>query len=73
MSAPLYVVVCMDTEGPCADPENPDLLGTWELVDGAMDTLFGEDFRAAYPDPAGGRMRFGWFFLTWTGFTTNPR
>jgi SAM-dependent methyltransferase len=73
VSAPLYVVVCMDTEGPCADPENPELLGTWELVDGAMDTLFGEDFRAAYPDPAGGRMRFGWFFLTWTGFTTNPR
>jgi len=67
------VVVCMDTEGPCADSADPDLLGTWDLVDGAMDKLFDEDFRGAHPDSAGGHLRIGWFFLTWTGFTSNPR
>jgi hypothetical protein len=38
-----------------------------------MDKLFDEGFRSARPDHAGGRLRFGWFFLTWTGFTSNPR
>ena len=73
MSAAVYVVVCMDTEGPCADPGNSELLGTWELVDEAIDKLFDDDFRNAKPDPSGARLRFGWFFLTWTGFTANPR
>jgi hypothetical protein len=63
----------MDTEGPCTDEENPDLLGTWDLVDRAVDKLFDEGFRRRYPDRGGGWLRFGWFFLTWTGFTTNPR
>jgi len=63
----------MDTEGPCADPDNPDLLSTWDRVDAAMDKLFDPAFRARHPDPGGGRLRVGWFFLTWTGFRTNPR
>jgi hypothetical protein len=69
----VFVVVCMDTEGPCADPEDHNLLGTWELVDEAMNKLFDEGFRSAHPDPVGGKLRFGWFFVTWTGFTSNPR
>lgn len=73
MSGRVHVVVCIDTEGPCDDPGDPELLGTWEQVDAAMDTLFADDFRAVRPDPGGGHIRFGWFFLTWTGFTTNPR
>ena len=73
MSGQVHVVVCMDTEGPCADPGNPELLGTWEQVDAAMDKLFDDGFRRAFADPAGGHVRFGWFFLTWTGFTSNPR
>jgi Methyltransferase domain len=44
-----WVNVCflMDTEGPCDDPDKPELNATW--------------------------LRVGWFFLTWTGFRTNPR
>jgi len=67
------VVVCMDTEGPCADPGNPELLSSWEAVDAAMDKLFDPAFRERLPDPSGGTLRFGWFFLTWTGFESNPR
>ena len=73
MPAAVHVVVCMDTEGPCADPCNPTLLATWEQVDAAMDKLFSPAFRDRDRDPQGGHLRFGWFFLTWTGFRTNPR
>lgn len=73
MSEKVYVVFCMDTEGPCADPGNAELLADWQRVDAAMDKLFDEQFRSAYPDSKGGHFKVGWFFLTWTGFTTNPR
>jgi SAM-dependent methyltransferase len=68
----VYVVFCMDTEGPCDDPKLPDLLATWPKVDQAMDKLFSPDFRLSHLDRFGGSPRFGWFFLTWTGFQTNP-
>ncbi|HVS84582.1 MAG TPA: hypothetical protein VHD91_03015 [Gaiellaceae bacterium] len=71
--AEVSVVVCMDTEGPCADPGDPELLADWERVDAAMDKLFDPEFRRRVPDSAGGGLRIGWFFLTWTGFRTNPR
>jgi Methyltransferase domain len=70
-----WVDVCflMDTEGPCDDPDKPELNATWEQVDACMDKLFASEFRERYPDPRGGLLRIGWFFLTWTGFRTNPR
>ena len=73
MNGTVFVVVCMDTEGPCADPEDPELLATWDDVDAAMDKLFDEGFRCRHRDSFGTPLRFGWFFLTWTGFSTNPR
>lgn len=69
----VYVVFCMDTEGPCDDPNNNELLKTWGNVDAAMDKLFFGDFRHLYPDSKGNGIKVGWFFLTWTGFLTNPR
>lgn len=69
----VYFVFCMDTEGPCADPSNASLLADWSLVDAAMDKLFDDEFRGRHRDSAGGTLKFGWFFLTWTGFRTNPR
>ena len=53
----VYVVVCMDTEGPCADPANPGLLATWDEVDAAADRLFDPSFRRRFPDPGGGSLR----------------
>jgi SAM-dependent methyltransferase len=73
VTAQVEVVLCMDTEGPCDEPGHPELLATWEQVDAAMDKLFEPAFRARFPDPGGGMLRIGWFFLTWTGFTSNPR
>lgn len=70
-----WVDVCffMDTEGPCDDPDLPELNATWERVDHCMDKLFAAEFREQHPDPQGGLLKIGWFFLTWTGFRTNPR
>ena len=69
----VFVVFCMDTEGPCDDPCNNELLKTWSDVDMAMDKLFINHFRHMYPDSKGNGLKIGWFFLTWTGFNTNPR
>lgn len=69
----LFVVFCMDTEGPCDDPGNSELLKDWKEVDFAMDKLFSEDFRSKYRDSKGNKFKIGWFFLTWSGFITNPR
>ena len=73
MSAPVLVVFCMDTEGPCVDPDNPELLASWDAVDAAMEKLFDPALRARHRDGKGGALRIGWFFLAWAGFTTNPR
>ena len=73
VAATVQVAFCMDTEGPCEDPDNRELLGTWTEVDRAMDRLFDDSFRQRYPDSRGEGLRVGWFFLTWTGFRTNPR
>ena len=73
MTAGVSVVLCIDTEGPCADPADPSLLADWGAVDAAMDKLFDPSFRERHRDPSGGALRIGWFFLTWTGFATNPR
>ena len=69
----VYVVFCMDTEGPCDDPNNDELLKNWSSVDTAMDKLFDENFRSLYTDSYGKKFKIGWFFLNWSGFKTNPR
>ena len=62
-----YVVFCMDTEGPCDDPDNDSLLKTWKDVDHAMDKLFDRKYRFKYKDSMGNGLKIGWFYLTWTG------
>ena len=69
----VFIVFCMDTEGPCDDPENDELLKNWGTVDNAMDKIFDSNFRSLYKDSLGNDFKVGWFFLTWTGFKTNPR
>ncbi|SVB01959.1 uncharacterized protein METZ01_LOCUS154813 [marine metagenome] len=73
MKSKVYITFCMDTEGPCDDPGNDELLKNWESVDFAMAKLFDKNFRSLYKDSSGNDFKVGWFFLTWTGFKTNPR
>ena len=63
----------MDTEGPCDDPGNSELLKDWKKVDFAMDKLFSDGFRSKYKDSQGNKFKIGWFFLTWSRFSSNPR
>ena len=65
----------MDTEGPCDDPVNLQILKNWKQVDSAMDKLFTNDFRYRFLDTYKSNFKIGWFFLTWTGFNPekNPR
>ena len=71
----VHVVFCMDTEGPCDDPNNLEILKNWEAVDLAMDKLFEENFRNKFQDSYNDNLKFGWFCLAWTGFNNeiNPR
>jgi SAM-dependent methyltransferase len=73
MNGLIQLVFCMDTEGPAVDPDRADILRDWDAVDRAMDKLFAPSLRRALTDSVGGGLQIGWFFLTWTGFTTNPR
>ncbi len=63
----------MDTEGPCYDPNRKELLKNWQEVDIAMSKLFSLNFRNKFKDSFNGTIKFGWFFLNWTGFKENPR
>ena len=73
MKKNVYVVFCMDTEGPCDDPSNPSLLKNWDAINIAMDKLFNRDFRFKFKDSYNNNFKIGWFFLNWTGFIENPR
>jgi hypothetical protein len=59
MASSVQIVFCMDTEGPCDDPNNAELLANWELVDRAMDKLFTPEFRNKYPDTEGSNRSLG--------------
>ncbi|HLO78447.1 MAG TPA: hypothetical protein VK196_18480 [Magnetospirillum sp.] len=54
------------------DSRQPDLLGTWQAVDDAWAPAFDEAFRLRYPDSAGRGLAYSHFFVSWSGFRTNP-
>ena len=68
----VHVVMAMDTEGPIDDPHKPEILSSWERVDGLIDRLFSEEFRFAVTDSYECPAVFSWFVLTLTAFKTNP-
>jgi hypothetical protein len=72
----VFVVFCIDTEGPCFDPNYPnhsELLGTWKAIDKIfLSQIFSQDFRYAFPDSQNNPLVFTWFIINWVGFRTNP-
>ena len=67
----VHIVFCMDTEGPCDDPNNLELLKDWNAVDKAMDKLFKKNLDIINQITGNNLKLDG--FLCWTGFKTNPR
>ncbi|MBL7561640.1 hypothetical protein [Legionella bononiensis] len=54
------------------DSRHNDLLPDWEAVDNAVDKIFNPAFRASYKDSYQRMVAFSWFFISWSGFKTNP-
>lgn len=65
--ATLYIVACIDTEGPANYA-----LDNWEKVYESMLLMASSDFRAKYRDSAGGSLKLSYFIMDWTGFNENP-
>lgn len=63
----LYIVACIDTEGPANYA-----LDSWDKVDEVMHFIATEDFRAKYRDYSGNNLKLSYFIMDWTGFTENP-
>lgn len=68
----LYVVPVVNAMGPVTDSRHTDLLNSWDEVDRAVGKLFAEDYRRRHSDPTGSPAILSWFFVDWTGFTSNP-
>jgi len=71
-SGRLFVVPVINTMGPVVDPRHDDLLNTWVDVDRAAERYFTDDYRYRFPDSQGRPAIFSWFFISWSGFTSNP-
>jgi len=65
----VFVVVCVDTEGPCA-------LGashTWDAVQAEFKRLAAPSFRNQHLDSEGASMVVNWFVVDWVGGEACPR
>lgn len=72
MTGKLFVVVALNSMGPCIDARHHDLLNDWTSVNNAFSKTFSEDYRLRYPDDEGNGLIFSLFCISWSGFTSNP-
>lgn len=72
----VFVVFCIDTEGPLKDPNYKDItnfLENWKGIDTIfLSKMFSKKLRFSFPDSKNNPVIFTWFMLNWTGFRTNP-
>ncbi len=68
----LHVVTAIDAEGPIVDPAKPDILDSWERVDGLLGRLFSSALREAAQDSLGHGPVLSWFVLSLWGVRHNP-
>ena len=68
----VFVVPVINTMGPVIDPRHDDLLNTWDEVDVATSKYFTNEYRTRFPDTRGRPAVFSWFFISWSGFSSNP-
>jgi hypothetical protein len=69
--AVVYVIPCIDTEGPAFDPKL-NLLSTWEEVERSFHAAASPKFRHRFLDSWQNPVVLSWFIMDWTGFKTNP-
>ena len=68
----LFIVPVINCMGPVTDPRHSDLLNSWDDVDRCMSKVLEEKYRERYLDSAGKGAVFNFFFISWSGFKTNP-
>lgn len=68
----LYLCPVINAMGPVTDHRHNDLLNSWAEVDRYLERLFSDEYRGLYRDSGGGGIVFSWFFISWSGFRTNP-
>lgn len=68
----LYLCPIINTMGPVVDSRHSDLLSSWTEVDKCCDELFSSEYRNKYLDSGGNPIKFSWFVISWSGFTSNP-
>jgi hypothetical protein len=68
----LYICPVINTMGPAIDPKHKDLLNSWNDVDTALGQIFDPTYRTQVKDSAGQGAIFSWFFVSWSGFRSNP-
>jgi hypothetical protein len=68
----LYVCPVVNTMGPVTDPRHKDLLNSWSDVDAVIGKMFDPGYRSRVLDSAGRNAIFSWFFISWSGFRSNP-
>jgi|DEB0MinimDraft_3_1074331.scaffolds.fasta_scaffold08872_2 hypothetical protein len=77
---PLVAVVhCVDTEGPIGGDvrRNPDgskeFMDNWSDIKQSLRELVNDDYRNCHRDSFNFPLKFNWFIMDFTGFSTNPK
>jgi len=65
----VYVVICIDTEGPNAITVN----STWDAVETEVRAVMAPELRQRYSDALGRPFTLEWFVVDWIGNGPNPR
>ena len=68
----LYLCPVINAMGPVTDPRHHDLLNTWQEIDKYLSKLFDKKYREKFKDSSEGGIIFSWFFISWSGFSSNP-
>jgi len=62
----------INTMGPVTDSRHDDLLNNWDQIDKCISKIFDDSYRNRFLDSEGNHLVLNWFFISWSGFKTNP-
>lgn len=68
----VYVVICIDAEGPISDKKKPEIINNWSTTKELIKKITKKKYRNLFLDSAGKGLIYSWFILTLTGFKKNP-